>query len=518
MSSVLRKAAKDMERLKALPAGADTTPVDSPSVEVIRSGDTHAVAQQEDELANDGPPTPSDVAGAVAEVAEAELVALNGDHFVSVEGGQTFVYRETRDHELDRPMIQRLTPQSFKQLHANRTITVTDYEGNAKVMGLPDAWLKSRQRRTYPGGLAMLPGGTVHTDVYNLWQGFGAVPKAGATKKDAAPALDHIFTVICGNVGAYYEYLVGWLAYGIQYPDRQAEVAVVLLGGRGAGKGTLGRWFRDMYGAHGMHIQQSRHLTGNFNAHLRATLALFVDESFFVGDRAGNSVLKALITEDQMTVEAKGVDAVSVRNRLKIMMATNDSHAILAGTDERRYFVLEVADTMQQNHAYFGKLARWWECGGKEALLGYLASYDISHFDIRKVPNTAALEAQKLASLSPFDSWLLDRLSTGRWEEVTTAKQLAFEFGLHAQERGLRYENAGSDAVGKQLRKRLTVRKVRASCGSREWQLGLPTREDARVEFMANVGIEHPDWGDEGDEGSGAGTDEPGGKDHAEHQ
>lgn len=81
----------------------------------------------------------------------------------------------------------------------------------------------------------------------------------------------------------------------------------------------------------GMHIQHPRHLTGNFNAHLRDCLAMFVDEAFFIGDKAGNSVLKSLITEDQMTLEKKGLDVFSVRNRLKIIMATNEDHAVLAG-------------------------------------------------------------------------------------------------------------------------------------------------------------------------------------------
>ena len=37
------------------------------------------------------------------------------------------------------------------------------------------------------------------------------------------------------------EWLIGWLAYCVQHPGRQAEVAVVLRGLKGTGKGMVGQ-------------------------------------------------------------------------------------------------------------------------------------------------------------------------------------------------------------------------------------------------------------------------------------
>ena len=79
----------------------------------------------------------------------------------------------------------------------------------------------------------------------------------------------------------------------------------MLRGKRGSGKGILLNWLWRAWGQHGCHISNAKHLTGNFNAHLRDCVMLFADEAFFAGDRAGEGVLKALITEPSLPIEGK---------------------------------------------------------------------------------------------------------------------------------------------------------------------------------------------------------------------
>lgn len=427
-----------------------------------------------------------------------EVVArFNEDHFVSVEGGKTAVYREAFDHELGRERLDRIGVDAFRTLHNHETVRIGD-DDHAKKVGVADAWLKHAGRRTYVNGLVLLPEGETPAGTYNLWRGFGCEPKRGATQEEVKPALAHMFKVVCGADVAAYNYLLRWLAWGVQNPGKQAEVAVVLQGGRGVGKGFLGRWFRDMYGAHGMHIQHPRHLVGNFNGHLQSCCAMFVDEAFFAGDRAGNAVLKSLITEDQMTVEKKGIDVAPIRNRLKILMATNEDHAIIAGTDERRYFVLHVSDAKAQDHTYFGKLDAWWVNGGKEALLGYLLDLDLKGFNIRSVPNTAALERQKIESLDVFNLWVFEKLSDGNWHQDRTPEQWAGEFFVYAEKRGgTRYVKTSTTAVGMRLREAgIRVEKVKQTKGDRKNVWVVPDLAEARRMFAAKLGLTHHQWGE----------------------
>lgn len=451
--------------------------------------------------------------GVVAEVADAakaaavecrktalaELVArFNRAHFVSVEGGKTAIYRESFDYELGRARLDRMSSDAFRTLHSNETIKIGDADDSKKV-GVADAWLKHPERKTYLNGMALLPNGEPPAGVYNLWRGWPCEPKRGATIDDVKPARVHLLKVVCGDDRAAFDYFVGWLAWGVQNPGKQAEVAVVLQGGRGTGKGTVGRWFRDLYGAHGMHIQHPRHLTGNFNAHLQTCLGMFVDEAFFAGDRAGNAVLKSLITEDQMTIEKKGIDVTSVRNRLKIMMATNEEHAVIAGVDERRYFILKVSDIKAQDSGYFGKLDTWWNSGGKGALLGYLLDYDLTDFNIRAVPNTAALERQKIESLDTYNRWIHDKLSVGRWEQDRTPEQWAADFRLFAEANGgTRYVNTSANSVGMRLRMAgIEVVKFRLPSGDRKNVWRVPSLHEARQCFADKLGLQYHRWDDE---------------------
>ena len=208
---------------------------------------------------------------------------------------------------------------------------------------------------------------------------------------------------VCSMMEAHSEYLLNWMAYAAQYPGRQGEVAVVMRGKEGVGKGVLAREFGRLFGSHYRHISQAGHLTGHFNAHLQQCSVLFADEAFFAGDRSHESILKALITEETLIIEPKGVDPFPVRNCLHLIMSSNADWVIPAGADARRYFVVTVADHQKQQHDYFAAISAEMEAGGREALLGHLLERDLSTFNVRDVPQTEALADQKAHSRRGVD-------------------------------------------------------------------------------------------------------------------
>ena len=425
---------------------------------------------------------------------EEAALARFEDHFVSVEGGQTYIYRETTDPELGERSLQWQTVKSFHDIYAGETVMTS--RGAQSVSRI---WFNSAKRRTYPEGMKLLPGQEAPPGVYNLWSGFGFEPDTSATLSSVRKALWHLKYVICDGDKDAYSYLLYWLASAVQYPERQAEVAIVMIGGRGTGKGVVGGWFRSIFGSHGMHIQSADHLTGKFNGHLKAAVGLFVDEAFFVGDRQGNNKLKSLITEDRSMLEAKYMSASATRNRLKIMMATNEDHAIAAGSDERRYFVTRVSDRKKQDHAYFRDLTNWWDAKGNRAFLALLQRLNLTDFNIRKVPQTRALFDQKLQSLSGLDAWMYDLLQGGevRWEKGREKATVDFaaQFKWYCGDSGgrYRYENTSPEAVSKGLRRWLNVERRRESSGSRRWMLVLPDLDKARRQFAEKLKVQI-DW------------------------
>jgi hypothetical protein len=141
---------------------------------------------------------------------------------------------------------------------------------------------------------------------------------------------------------------------------------------------------------------------------------LFADEAFWAGDRQHEGVLKQLVTERQVMIEAKGRDAVNSDNCLHILMASNEAWVVPSSADERRFCVLDISDCrQQQNKEWFGPLRRQMESAGLAAMLHDLLAYDLSGFDVFDFPKTKALGDQKLHSLRGPDRWLHDVLMEG---------------------------------------------------------------------------------------------------------
>ena len=190
-------------------------------------------------------------------------------------------------------------------------------------------------------------------------------------------------------------------------------MAVVLRGLKGTGKGMVGQMLMRIFRNHSLHITNSKHLVGNFNAHLVDALFLFLDEAYWAGDKQGEGTLKALITERSLMIEPKGVDCFQMPNRLKILMASNTEWVVPASADERRYFVLDVSDCRKGDEAYFSKLAAAIEGDELAAFLDYLLSLDLAGFDHRNPPHTDGLNKQKLIGAESFVRYWYDCLASG---------------------------------------------------------------------------------------------------------
>jgi len=324
-------------------------------------------------------------------------------------GGKCRVIEEVYDQAMKRTRFTKMSFQDFAQGYCNKKIQVgVDAKMMPIMMPVGKWWINHELRRQY-NSLVFSPGADTPGH-YNLWKGFGCQAIAG----DCSLYLDHIKKNICGGDEEIYIYVISWLARGIQFPDRPGEVALVLKGKRGVGKGVFANEYLKLFGRHGMQIVNSSHLVGNFNSHLRDVVCVFADEAFYANDKKNASVLKALITEPTLTIEAKGIDAEACPNYISLIMASNEDHVVPAGGDERRYCVIDVKDTQQQNSSYFAAIRKQMDSGGQEALLHYLLNYDISEFQVRKVPQTKALMEQKMLSMTVEQEWWFNKLQKGQ--------------------------------------------------------------------------------------------------------
>jgi hypothetical protein len=347
----------------------------------------------------------------------ADLVArLNSRYAVVNEAGKAVVYEQRLDPVLERKVLIRIEFEALRKFYMNKRLTVTFKNPQGKpgfrtvTKSEAEWWLENEQRREYLDGVVFDPTGRAPPTCWNLWSGFSIEPRAG----DWSLMQNHIYEVICSRNEEHAGYVLNWLARMFQNPSKQGEVALVLRGKKGSGKGLLCQSVRQAWGAHGIHISNAKHLVGNFNAHLRDCVFLFADEAFYAGDKQHEGVLKGLITEPMLPIEGKYQNVVSVRNMLHVAMASNSDWVIPATHDERRYAVFDVSDhRVGQITEYFTPISEQMENGGLAAMVYDMLRRDLAGFDVRNFPLTSALADQKTHSLDSLHRWWLAVLQRG---------------------------------------------------------------------------------------------------------
>jgi Mesyanzhinovviridae DNA primase len=423
------------------------------------------------------------------------LIEMNDKYSVVQIGGKTRVVR------FEESPVQKgcLVPiysslRDFKDFEDRRKKTIA-VDGKSQIIGMGTWWIKQPDRAQYDG-IVYAPNRETPGRL-NLWKGFGCKPVKGG----CGLYLSHLREIVCGGNETYYEYLMSYMAHNVQHPDCPGEVAIVLRGEEGAGKGILVKQFGPLFGAHYRHVVQAAHLVGKFNAHLQHCSCLYADEAFFAGERQHESVLKALITEPTLMIEQKGLDAFQARNCIHLYISSNSNWVIPAGARARRYFVLDVLEAKRGDRAYFDAIVKQMECdGGREALLDLLLGRDISKFDIRDAPQTAALAEQKQFSRREIDQLIEVIAEHGELPcahsskanvAITTGEERGEGFYAACKKlvRGLSYSSAS--VISKALRK---------DWGCRSWKdtyrrgIEFPPLAELREKFDERHGPQ--EWGE----------------------
>jgi hypothetical protein len=350
---------------------------------------------------------------------EGHLEKLNSRFAVILNVGGQCLIADLAQGADDKAPMTLMSFTTFRQRYQNQYISVQSKDGTRnKQVGA--WWLGQPGRRTYEG-LVLEPTKseeiTFHDRKYlNLWQGWGVEPKSG----DWSLMRRHIEEVLANGDPKAAEYIERYAAWCVQHPNEPAEVALVFRGLKGTGKGTFGNAMAKIFGRHGKRISDPKHLTGNFNAHLRDTILLFADEIRWSAKREDEGIMQTLITEPTIFIEQKQIDAYEWPNRLHIIMATNAEWAVPATGDERRYQVNEVSSKYAkgrspeaEREAYFGPLRNELANGGLGAMLHDLLRMELGDWHPRRVYETEELRRQKQHSLKPIEEFYVTLLENG---------------------------------------------------------------------------------------------------------
>lgn len=348
-----------------------------------------------------------DIGREKAEEAIYELKMINAKHgFIKSFNGKTMISSMVYNEYHRRDIPEFITPETFQSMYSNIPAPEQGEKGGVPPLG--KWWLANPYRKEYETATFEpdRPPREYEKDgklIYNMWEGFSVEPKRGSWKY----TIRHIYEILCNKDRAKFKYIMRWLAWCVQHPGEQAEVALIFKGKKGAGKGTILTHFKKLFGVHGFVISNREHLTGKHNAHLQNLVFLFADEAYNPGDREAEGILKNLITEGGITVEPKFHNPKLTRNCLHIAMATNNEWVIPATEDERRYFINQVDNKYAKGESsdyirdkYFKRL--WAELSdeGLSAMLYDLKNMQLGEYHPRyAIPMTEEMKKQIAMSL-----------------------------------------------------------------------------------------------------------------------
>jgi hypothetical protein len=336
---------------------------------------------------------------------------MNARFGILTVGNATLIIVKNGDRRPDDELIT-LSKATFIDRLAPETFTIAGQDGTPRPVPKAQFWLTHRLAAHYyrlDFDPALPPGNNGTT--WNMWTGFGVEPRAG----DWSLLKSHIFENISAGSERHCDWLLNWMADGVQNRGEVIGTAPVLIGMPGTGKGVLAHAYARLWGPHSVTVTHPEHVLGRFSGHLIARRFVLIDEGTFGGNRREAGQLKTRITEPVVLLEKKGIDAIRMKNRMIFMLASNEASVVPADKNDRRWMIFEVGDNHREDRPYFAAIQRQLEDGGYEAMLHDLLQRDISEEpDPRRVIKTAALFDQIIQAQGPEIGYIHMILEHGR--------------------------------------------------------------------------------------------------------
>jgi hypothetical protein len=233
-----------------------------------------------------------------------------------------------------------------------------------------------------------------------------------AVEGDVSLFLNHLKLIIPNDSDR--KIWLDYLAHNIKYPGYKIRWAPLLQSAQGGGKSLMVDIMKHALGDMYVYQPKAPELVASgskFNAWMRGKLMIIVDEIRIDERRDLVEVLKPMITDKRVEVQAKGVDQDMEDNPANWIFFSNHKDAIPVGDNDRRYAVFYSAIQSKKDfikygmdEAYFIRLTQWLEVkGGWQNVTHFFLNYDIEKGAIpQRAPHTSTQAEALKISRSPL--------------------------------------------------------------------------------------------------------------------
>lgn len=324
--------------------------------------------------------------------------------------------------DLHQVALGRITPWMTKEQATNslggKKLAIGDKKIPIVNMLFGSTIIQRVMGLTFDPGTDELLAPTREGVMVNQWRGMSTKPSPQrVTRQQIDPFYDYVLNIVCSGDEDSAHWVFSWLADMLQQPHKKPGTALVLVGVQGAGKTFLGeRVMGAIIGpSHYVQINNVAKLTDKFNTAIDNRILVQCDEAVHNYQKDVASRLKSIITDENLVIEPKGVNAYQKPNHMHLIFTSNEETAALfidASPHERRFTVLKVSSARATDLKYWTDLRGWTE-NNLPVIMRWLLDYKYDRNLIKRPLKTQAKEELQAVGLDAEVSWILSRMASG---------------------------------------------------------------------------------------------------------
>ena len=328
---------------------------------------------------------------------------------------------------LDDGAIQFFKEAQFNTSYKHLTCCTEAFDDSGTMKLLQKAflplWTTDPNMKLYDSVGVFPPPMETPKGYLNLWTGFDIAKIVGDYERDesALEVFKKHVAVLCNHQEEVTDYVIRWIAQMFQFPAVKTT-ALTFISNEGAGKGTLLHLLNLMMGDKKVFetTKPSRDVWGSFNNLMASSFLVNLNEMALKEATDAEGYIKALITDNAMTINNKGMDAYKIKSFHRFIITTNNADPIKVKKNDRRNVVIQSSDELIGNAKYFIDINKMFEnVNARRTIYDYLMSIeDLENFKTDVRPVTEYQQDMCEITRDNYDRWIENLAVTTEEEEL----------------------------------------------------------------------------------------------------
>jgi hypothetical protein len=281
---------------------------------------------------------------------------------------------------------------AYAKIHPTKSVSKSMFERAIKTV-------RRMKRVVYKPGEPEFP----NAETYNFYRPSDVVPTQGETKLWDSH-LKYLFPDQADR-----DAVLNWIAWLLQNLDKKPKHALLIAGEiQGTGKSFIAEVLARILGLRNVSPVGASELSSSFNKWALESKLILIEELRALESRSMAQNLHALITQERIPINDKGVPTFNIENCFGVLGMTNSDTPIKLDNTDRRYLIVRTF-AEPKGAAYYAKLYASLDDPAFVASVAYaLLSRDLGEYDGRgRAPATKAKQEMIDAAANDWAKWML---------------------------------------------------------------------------------------------------------------